>query len=237
MQSLPEKELRQFALSKLGASTEDLSTIILSTDRLPAEDLRCLYSWADAFVLPTRGEGFGLPLAEAMASGLPTLSSDFGGARDMVRAAGVPLNGSVKSGEFEVSLSSLQNAMRAAQRGEYEGLGAQARSYVSQTHSPEVIAESLVQLIASSFPPEHPDEEEAIHAAPASEDRTAYFPQPEVLRRLLSQHSNPFVQFKNDPAWQGLLFGVYGLVLALLLLRLILTGPRSLVPAKRDKSD
>ena len=42
-------------------------------------DVRDLYASADAFVLPTRGEGWGLPIAEAMAMALPVLITNFSG--------------------------------------------------------------------------------------------------------------------------------------------------------------
>lgn len=38
-----------------------------------------LYSSVDAFCLPTRGEGFNMPLAEAMSTGLPCITPLFGG--------------------------------------------------------------------------------------------------------------------------------------------------------------
>ena len=37
------------------------------------------YKSFDCFVLPTRGEGFGLPLLEAMACGVPTVGPNWGG--------------------------------------------------------------------------------------------------------------------------------------------------------------
>src|ERR1700722_622098 len=44
--------------------------------------MRALYLGADAVVNPTRGEGFGLPMAEAMALGVPVIATGFGGHTD-----------------------------------------------------------------------------------------------------------------------------------------------------------
>jgi len=43
------------------------------------EDLAALYRSCDAFVLPTRAEGWGLPIIEAMACGLPTIVTGYSG--------------------------------------------------------------------------------------------------------------------------------------------------------------
>lgn len=49
---------------------------------LEREELVALYREADAMVLPTRGEGYNLPAAEAMAAGLPLIVTGAGGQRD-----------------------------------------------------------------------------------------------------------------------------------------------------------
>lgn len=49
---------------------------IVGKDRVSEEQLRLIYRAADAFIMPSLNEGFGLPIIEAMASGLPVLCSD-----------------------------------------------------------------------------------------------------------------------------------------------------------------
>ena len=53
---------------------------------LSARSLRNLYARGHAFVLPTRGEGVGLPFLEAMASGLPVIATGWGGHMDFLNS-------------------------------------------------------------------------------------------------------------------------------------------------------
>lgn len=46
--------------------------------------IRSLYAKGHAFVLPTRGEGVGLPFLEAMASGIPVIATGWGGQMDFL---------------------------------------------------------------------------------------------------------------------------------------------------------
>jgi hypothetical protein len=56
--------------------------ILLLTDFVTKEDLITLYKMTDCFVLPTRGEGFGLPILEAMICGKPVITTNYGGHLD-----------------------------------------------------------------------------------------------------------------------------------------------------------
>lgn len=58
------------------------SNVILDGRNLPIEELVKLYHTSHCFVFPTRGEGFGLTLAEAMRTGLPCIATKYSGVTD-----------------------------------------------------------------------------------------------------------------------------------------------------------
>ncbi len=61
----------------LGASSPPVA--LLYNQPLTQVQLVELYQSADCFVLPTRGEGWGMPILEAMACGLPAIATDWSG--------------------------------------------------------------------------------------------------------------------------------------------------------------
>lgn len=65
---------------------------VIPTGFVEEEDLPVLYSMADAFVLPSLYEGFGIPLLEAMACGCPIVTSTQGSCPEVVGDAGVLVN-------------------------------------------------------------------------------------------------------------------------------------------------
>jgi glycosyltransferase involved in cell wall biosynthesis len=59
---------------------------------LSDREMAAFYRDADAFVLPTRGEGWGRPIVEAMASGLPVLVTNWSApATYLTRSNGFPI--------------------------------------------------------------------------------------------------------------------------------------------------
>jgi glycosyltransferase involved in cell wall biosynthesis len=68
---------------KLGLGDET-APIYVMAGICEEKQLKGLYTLADAFVLPTRGEGVGLPYIEALASGLPVIATGWGGQMDFL---------------------------------------------------------------------------------------------------------------------------------------------------------
>src|SRR5207302_1409289 len=60
----------------------DAAEIEYLHQNLREEELAGLYTACDCLVHPYRGEGFGLPIAEAMACGLPVIVTGYGAALD-----------------------------------------------------------------------------------------------------------------------------------------------------------
>jgi glycosyltransferase involved in cell wall biosynthesis len=78
--------------SKLLKSIQQLSRkkgtprVVILRQEMTDEELASLYRGADAFVLPYRGEGFGMPLLEALACGTPVITTSLGPAREFCPA-------------------------------------------------------------------------------------------------------------------------------------------------------
>ncbi|MDA8400467.1 MAG: glycosyltransferase [Actinomycetota bacterium] len=70
-------QLERFITEALHRSRDSLAPILLLTE--PVERPERLYAMANAFVLPSRGEGWGLPYIEAMSTGLPTIGTNWSG--------------------------------------------------------------------------------------------------------------------------------------------------------------
>ncbi len=66
-------------LKQLRAQDADYPEVVLLEEDFSEARLAALYRACDAFVLPSRGEGLGLPAAEAMLFGLPVITTAWGG--------------------------------------------------------------------------------------------------------------------------------------------------------------
>jgi glycosyltransferase involved in cell wall biosynthesis len=89
---------------KYGNIAENRGTMFLG--HIPEKDMPSLYSGAEALVYPSLYEGFGLPILEAFASGIPVVTSNFGSMKEVASDAARlvdPYNiSSVKDGIIDV---------------------------------------------------------------------------------------------------------------------------------------
>lgn len=69
---------------KLGRTLDTIPDIVFLEGAVPREKMPGLITACDAFVLPSRGEGWGRPYIEAMACGLPVIGTRWGGHLDFM---------------------------------------------------------------------------------------------------------------------------------------------------------
>lgn len=124
--------LRQVTLIRVGRLTERqraLATDLGVAERIvyaggvSDEALTALYGAVDVLAQPSRAEGFGLPVIEAMACRLPVVVSDCGALPEVVGDAGivVPLGGEAAVERFAEAVEGLMSNARL--RDQFRGLG------------------------------------------------------------------------------------------------------------------
>ncbi|MBJ7456800.1 MAG: glycosyltransferase family 4 protein, partial [Thermoleophilia bacterium] len=117
-------------LRALGHDPERIADLQLVLEPVAFKEMPDLYRSADALVLPSRGEGAGMPVLEAAACGVPVIATDWGGYEDLMdesTAFPVALDGMVEASDAllvdntlyrglllaEPSVASLRARMRA----------------------------------------------------------------------------------------------------------------------------
>ncbi|GAB4855189.1 hypothetical protein Ancab_023815 [Ancistrocladus abbreviatus] len=123
-------------------------------------DLPRLYKSADAFVLPSRGEGWGRPVVEAMAMSLPVIATNWSGPMEyLTEENGYPLPvdkmNEVTEGPFkghlwaEPSVGRLRALMRHVMNNpkEAKAKGRRAREDMISRFSPRIVAEIVSDRI------------------------------------------------------------------------------------------
>jgi glycosyltransferase involved in cell wall biosynthesis len=98
----------------------------ITDDRIKAQ----LFSAADLFVFPSRGEAFGLVLLESMACGTPVLTFDIDGVTDLVRDG--------KTG-FRVPLD------------DHQGLSARIAELLKNTNMRHALGEECARVVQAEF--------------------------------------------------------------------------------------
>ena len=150
------REVEAFVRNRLKRDPRKGPPIVVLDQPLEVTDVPRLYRAADAFVLASRGEGWGRPQMEAMAMGLPTIATGWSGNLEfmnegnsylvdykLVNAPAGPWTG----GQLwaEPSVRDLRRAMRRVyeHRVEAAATGTRARADVLVSCRPELVVEAV----------------------------------------------------------------------------------------------
>lgn len=161
----PHNEVPQLLASLKAANPRFPRVVLISKEFTPGQ-IRMLYEQCDAYVAPSRGEGFGLPMAEAMLHGLPVIATGWGGHTDFCRPdtawlidyrmapSASHVAGSDGSLWAEPDVDSLVEQMRQVERGEgdLEGRRARAKALIESDFSWDKVAARFVDAFEADLP-------------------------------------------------------------------------------------
>jgi glycosyltransferase involved in cell wall biosynthesis len=127
--------------------------ILFWFDTMDEQTMPAFFKSFDCFVLPTRGEGFGLPFLEAMACGVPTIGPEWGGNREFMN----PSNSTL----IEGNVTAINNPYFLRYQPQYSGqswfdinevvLSEKMRWVYDHTDEADVLANKAVDDISKNF--------------------------------------------------------------------------------------
>jgi glycosyltransferase involved in cell wall biosynthesis len=121
------------------ASRLGIADRVIFTGMVDEDEKVDLYRLADVYAMPSRGEGFGFVLLEAMASGVPTIASALDGGREAVRDGMI---GAIVDPDDPEAIKYAINCALAAPKGVPPGL-----TYFSFDSFRRRLQESIAALI------------------------------------------------------------------------------------------
>ncbi len=153
--------IRTYTREALGREPEEMPKIVLLGGVFSEERMLRLYRSVDAYVMPSRGEGWGRPFMEAMASGLPTIGTGWSGNTEFMtpensylveyELVDVPPEAVAEAAHFaghrwaEPSVAHLRALMRQvfADREAARASGARAGQEILERYDRPVVAQAI----------------------------------------------------------------------------------------------
>ena len=152
--------MAKFAERTLGRTRAELARVEVLKPGIPQEQMPSLYAAATSFVLPSRGEGWGRPHAEAMSMGLPCIATNWSGNTEFMTKDNsllIDIDGlvEIEEGAFrghlwaQPSVAHLRQRMRFvhAHHSEAKLLGLRARDDMVASYSPATLADSVYERL------------------------------------------------------------------------------------------
>jgi len=140
-----------------------LPEVVLIGASLTDEQMLKLHNSFDAYVNPSRGEGFCLPAVTAMLAGSAVLSTDFSATQDYVIAGetGWPVKCTMepvynmplipwydcKHEWGRINILDLRKKMRDVKENRYQEIRDAGQRFIRETYSPKAVAERTVKAI------------------------------------------------------------------------------------------
>jgi glycosyltransferase involved in cell wall biosynthesis len=140
------EDARLTYLTKL-ARELDLESRVTFKLNIPNEKMNEVYAAHDLFVLPSRWEGYGYSVLEAMANGLPVIASNRAGASDCIDDG---VNGHIFESDNLASLTgAIENIVK--DHAKLEEMGAASREIAKRRYNPDVYHDRLMHLLKEEF--------------------------------------------------------------------------------------
>ncbi|HEX7096315.1 MAG TPA: glycosyltransferase family 1 protein [Acidimicrobiales bacterium] len=133
----PEEAAVRARIDALG-----IAKSVVRTGRIPRSDLDALIAHATALVFPSRYEGFGIPVLEAMAAGCPVIAADATSLPEVVGSAGTLVDPDDVAG-WTAAMAAHLDAPR-------DELAAKGRER-AELYSPAACVDALLQAYESVF--------------------------------------------------------------------------------------
>lgn len=185
-----------------GSRSSGPEIVYLGDHDLSANQLAALYRSCDVYVHPYRGEGFGMPILEAMACGLPVIVTDGGPATEFCPEAATwfvralpEFDPTLAGGAeklvstpwwFQPDLDSLIQALRQAwqARERLQDKKAAARQ-AALNYDWQIIAHAYAQAIADVLSQDDKTQQNSYYHWPELQNPELFQPQPEIQQKRI----------------------------------------------------